>query len=161
MIIGQAPWFDTYESAETMLISSISTARRSIHLFASLNDPALFNSRACIASCSRFARSSSVARMKILIEDHKLFTARNPALLALAQRLTGRIQIRTVSSDKPFASDCYLVGDHRSVWYMPDTGNLSGFYEEDNRVRAQKLTNQFLYTWERSRSPVDFRHLAF
>jgi len=146
-------------SAESTLIKVISNTSRNMHLYASIIDPALFNSEPCVAAFSRFARSSKVAKLQVLIEDHKLFAIRNPAFLDLAQRLTGRIEIRSVPAEIRVDSACYLLGDEQSIWYIPDSGVLSGTYNESNRVRAQKLAEQFLYLWERSKQPQDFRRL--
>jgi len=153
--------FDDYAAAESAALAVISGARRNIYLYASLIDPALFNSPECVASFSRFARSSRVARLKVLIEDHKVFAIRNPAFLDLAQRLTARIEIRSVPVEIRDGNDCYLIGDQQSVWYLPDAGLLSGTHEDNNRVRAVKLGELFLYLWEQSKQPDDFRRLNF
>ena len=143
------------------MLDAIASASRNIQFYASLVEPALINSEATVTALSRFARSSRVAVLQVLIEDHKLFAVRNPSFLALAQRLTGHIEIRSVPNEIRNNNDCYLVCDQCSIWYIPDRAILSGTYQNENRVKAKILSENFQYFWQRSKQPEDFRQLGF
>ncbi len=153
--------FSDLPKAQDTVLKAIAGASRNIQLYASLVDPALFNSEATVAALSHFARNSRVASLRILVEDHKLFAIRNPFVLALAHRLSGHIEIRSVPFEIRNSNDCYLVSDQRSLWYIPDCDVVSGSYHEGDRVKAQKYFELFQYCWERSKQPEDFRRLAF
>ena len=153
--------FSNLKLAAETFVGAVETSKRSIQLYASLIDPALFNMTQCVESLSDFARSSRTASLKILVEDHKLFAVRFPALLTLSQRLTDLIEIRSVPPDIRHGTECYMVCDQRSLWLIPNSERLTGFFDSDDQVNASQYGDKFLYYWERSKQPGELRRLSF
>jgi len=153
--------FFDQQGAEQCLLEAISKGKRKIQIFASLVKPPLFDSAACLESLSCFARSSRSAYMEILIEDQRIFLECYPALLALSQRLTGHIEIRSVPVDIRSGTACFLIGDLSALWLVPNKAYLSGTYQPSAKIQASQYADRFLYFWERSKQPEELRRLSF
>ncbi|MBV1904631.1 MAG: hypothetical protein KUG75_01025 [Pseudomonadales bacterium] len=157
----QSTQFDNHATAQSTLLKGILASRRHIQLYASLIDPALFNSTESTDAFSYFARSSKYAHLEVIIEDPKLFALRNPKFLALVQRLTDRIEIRSIPQDLRHGTESFMVCDQATVWHIPNIEYLSGHFSDNDRITASKFTEQFLYMWERSKTPTELRRLNF
>ena len=130
-------------------------------LLSSSLDPQLFAADECLASVSAFARRSRHTRVLILVEDTKAIAASGHALLELARRLPSKVADPAIAG-RPRTAEEQLSwsSTDEAVWVLPDRDAYVGWTNQHDRVEARRLTDEFMWLFERSSEDPELRLLS-
>jgi len=152
--------FDSEYECRTAACNLLANARRTVVLLSCSLDPQLFASEPCIASVSALARRSRHTRIRILVDDTKAIAASGHALLELARRLPSKVLIRRLPGDRDPPKNSYMVVDGEAVWMLPDQDAYVGWVNQHDRVEARRLSDEFMWLFERSTEDPELRLLS-
>lgn len=104
-----------------------------------------------LAELRRIATSGRAAQIRILLHDPAAAQRDDHRLVALAQRLSSAIQIRTPveEADLAYASAC-LLNDAGGYLFLPEADRMQGRASRLDRPAQVPLRQHFDEVWERS-----------
>lgn len=104
-----------------------------------------------LAELRRIATSGRAAQIRILLHDAAAAQRDDHRLIALAQRLSSAIQIRTPveEADLAYASAC-LLNDTGGYLFLPEADRVQGRASRLDRPAQVPLQQHFDEVWERS-----------
>lgn len=150
---------ETAEDHRRVALAMAQQAVRNLYIFTYDLDRAVFDNPAFEEAASQLARRSQHSRIQILLQDASSAVRHGHRLVALAQRLSSKIEIR-----KPVAEYADIT---RSFFVADETGyvsrQLSDRYEAvanfSDRLLARDLVSFFNEVWERSQQDSQLRRL--
>ncbi len=108
----------------------------------------------------RIAISGRGAQIRILLHDPATALRNDHRLIALAQRLTTAIQIRTPLEEVDLAyASSYLLNDVGGYLFLPDAAKLQGRGARNDRPSHAPLQQHFDEVWERSERASELQML--
>jgi len=148
---------DTLEAIRDLLAG----ARHELAILTRDLDPQLLDQPDVLDAIKRIALSGPHARVRIVIQDPAVPMADGHRLVALAQRLSSAIALRTPVEDidRQLAA-AFVLNDARGYLYRPLASRYEG---EGNRYapgRHAQLTTQFDALWERCVPAAELRRLS-
>ncbi|HET9033986.1 MAG TPA: GNAT family N-acetyltransferase [Dokdonella sp.] len=148
------------ESARAATLAVLESARREVCIFTRDLDPDLLDHSDILEAIKQVAISGPHVQIRILVMESERARVETPRLIALAQRLSSVISLRTPveTIDRRYAGS-FLVND-RSAWFERP---LASRFEGEGSTYAPGRTAQFQETfneiWERSEDYVEMRRL--
>lgn len=133
--------FSQHLSQQTIL------AHRNIDILSTDLDRALYASAHNIECFSKFARNNRHAKIRILLEDSRQLIGRTHKLLALAQRLSSKFEIRRLQDDVDPISESYALFDRSGIVYFNDERNFIGFSNYSDGPNVLNLREKFENLW--------------
>ncbi|MEW9624753.1 hypothetical protein [Rhodanobacter geophilus] len=104
-----------------------------------------------LAELKRVATSGRRAEIRILLHDPGSALRDGHRLIALSQRLSSAIQIRTPVEDVDRqCASAWLLADDGAYLFLPDAGRPQGRMALGDRAAQAPLQQQFDGIWERS-----------
>jgi len=133
---------------------------RNIALITQAFDPEVWDQEAFVDTLKRALLDMPTARLRVLVADPQAGASRAPRLLALAQRLTSRIEIRSRTGATPVRpEDECLIVDERHVLERPSPTHLIGSLHKDQGVIARQRLARFQQEWNEATPAPEFRDL--
>lgn len=155
---GRLTTFADETSCRDALDSLLQTAERSVCIVSPTLDVRLFGTPDCVELLSRFARRAAVPNVRILVEDVRAIAESGHRLLELARRLPSKIALRRLPDEVPEeVMRNFVVVDERGYWVVPDRESWSGFCNDNDRVEARRLVDEFDRLFDRSRDDPELR----
>ncbi|SHE63324.1 hypothetical protein SAMN04487965_0310 [Microbulbifer donghaiensis] len=142
------------------LIELLQGTRRELCIFSEQLARALYHDSEVAETLSVFARSSALARVRVLVRDTTPIVGRFHRIQGLAQRLSSRITIRKVQATVDTPDWEFVVADGQQVLQCEDREVWRGVYYTDNPVRARSLLDQFEQDWPLAVTDPDLRRLS-
>lgn len=134
--------------------------RRSLWVTSRHLDPAIFDTPAVVEPISRLARSSRHADIRILIQDSDPLRGTTHRLIALAQRLSSRIQVRRMSEkDRRSVAEAFLVADRQGLIHQPQALRYQAVANFHAPRRCKLMGEQFITYWDASEPDPHLRRL--
>jgi predicted GNAT family N-acyltransferase len=126
-------------------------SRHRLSLYLPILDLESYGSRDELEQLRRVAISGRSAQIRILLHDPAAALRNDHRLIALAQRLSTAIQIRTPveETDLAYASS-YLINDAGGYLFLPDADQPQGRSARNDRPSQAPLQQHFDEVWERS-----------
>ncbi len=151
---------DTRQLNRDAMLKLISTAQNQIDIISRHLDPTIFNQEDFIHNASDFIRRTKTSKIRILVHDTDTMVKYNHRILGLSQRVSSKIEIRTICSDYSQFNQSYLVAD--TLGYIH---NLKGdLYDAEvnfnNSDKSKELTETFKSIWELSQQEAEVRRLC-
>ena len=157
---GRLRPFEEEVPCRDALLAVLASAERSIAILSPDLDGRIFGTPDCVDILSRFARRAAVPHVRILVEDARSLAESGHRLLALAHRLPSKITIRRVPADGPEPlRRSFAVVDDRALWVVPDRESYAGFANDNDRVEARRLCEEFDRLFDRSSEDPELRAL--
>jgi predicted GNAT family N-acyltransferase len=126
-------------------------ARHRLAIYLPLLGNDVYASTEELAEQRRVAISGRGAQIRILLHDPAGALRNDQRLIALAQRLSSAIQIRTPTEEADLAyASSYLLNDTGGYLFLPDAGRAQGRAARHDRASHAPLQQHFDEVWERA-----------
>jgi hypothetical protein len=145
--------------AET-LATLLATARHEASIYERRVDGEVFDDERVLAAIRALATRGRGARIRLLVHDTARLTVEAPRLLALAQRMTSSISIRSPheAPDLAYASAFTLV-DVGGLLFRPEAERHEGRGAGTEVGEHARLQSYFDGVWERSTPAAALRRI--
>ena len=152
---------DDRAQALAAVATLLAEAQHEVAIYTRDLDPALFDVPATLDALKRIALSGRHARVRILIHDPRSPVANGHRLIALAQRLSSAITLRTPveERDQQYPS-AFLLNDRSGYLFRPLGSRLEGEGSTHAPGRHAQLRDFFDQVWERSEPSPELRQLG-
>jgi hypothetical protein len=142
---------DGGEALAAARLQLLAAARHRLALHLPLLGRDDYGNDAELAELKRIATSGRRADIRILLHDPAAALRDGHRLIALSQRLSSAIQIRTPVEDADRQSaSAWLLTDTGGSLFLPDAGRPQGRMALGDRAAQAPLRQQFDEIWERS-----------
>lgn len=126
-------------------------ARHRLSIYLPAFAPDVYASVEELAEIRRVAISGRAAQIRVILHDPEAALRNDHRLIALAQRLSSAIQIRTPVEDVDLAyASSYLINDTGGYLFLPEADKPQGRGARENRPGQVPLQQHFDDVWERS-----------
>ncbi|MGH1538252.1 MAG: hypothetical protein ACRBDX_09455 [Gammaproteobacteria bacterium] len=159
-VTGEPISADSRQLNHDAILKLVSAAQNQIAIISRYLDPTIFSKEDFIQSASEFIRRTKTSNIRILVHDTDPMVKYNHRILSLSQRVSSKIQIRTICNDYSQFNQSYLVAD--SVGYIH---NLKGdLYDAEINFNDSDKSNELMETfksiWELSQQEAEVRRLC-
>lgn len=152
--------FDGRERAAELAISLIQQAKRSICFLGVTLDNVLLDHAEVVTSLSAFSRRTSHAQARFLVHDSQQAISQGHRVIALAQKLTSSIEIRTVSEQYKAIKQTFLLIDDDAYLYGQTAGRYLGRASFDDVSENRQLQQLFNTVWDHGNPDLMTRRLT-
>lgn len=136
---------------EASRLCVLSDARHRLCLYQPSLGPDVYASAEELAEIRHVALSGRSAEIRVILNDPEAALRRDHRLIALAQRLTSTIEIRTPLEDVDLAyASSYLLNDVGGYLFLPEADRPRGRGARHDRPGQRPLQQHFDSVWERS-----------
>jgi len=151
---------DSRQHNQDAIIKLLSSAQNQVVIISRHLDATVFNNRTFIDQASEFIRRSKTSNIKILVHDTQPIVKNNHRILTISQRVSSKIEIRTICNDYAQFNQSYLVAD--SVGYIHN--NKADLYDAEvnfsDSDKSKDLMEKFNSIWELSQQETEVRRLC-
>ncbi len=151
--------FTTAEENREIARSFAEQAGRTIHIFTTDLDPAVFDQAEFIAAVARMARANPRARVNILVQDSSKAVNRGHRLVELAQRLSSRVEIRKPIAEYSDRKETFMVVDGTGYFHRLRPSRYEGQARFRDPLKSRELINLFDEIWQRSHGDRQLRRV--
>jgi predicted GNAT family N-acyltransferase len=158
--IGALPAGTRGETAEARQ-QLLSDARHRLSIYLPLLGNDSYASAEELAELRRVAISGRGAQIRILLHDPAAALRNDHRLVALAQRLSSAIQIRTPVEEADLAYiSAYLLNDAGGYLFLPEANRAQGRAARHDRASQAPLQQHFDDVWERAEPASELQALG-
>lgn len=143
--------FDGLTPCREALLPLLRGARRQLFIHTRAMDPELFSGDAVLGELRRIATAGRGAEIRILVQDPDTALRDGAPLLALAQRLSSAVQVRTPDQDGEQAfAGAYVINDDAGLLFRPIGSRYEGSARQHAPGHHRQLLEQFRHAWDRA-----------
>lgn len=151
---------DSRQVNQDAILKLLSSAQNQICIISRYLDPTIFSTQEFIDNASEFIRRSKTSSIRILVHDTDPMVKNNHRILSLSQRVSSKIEIRTICNDYSQFNQSYVVADSRAYIH-----NLKGdLYDAEVNFndpdKSNELMEKFKNIWELSQQEAEVRRLC-
>ncbi len=151
---------DTRQHNSEAILKLLSAAQNQISIISRQLDATIFSKQDFIENASEFIRRTKTSNIRILVHDTEPIVKNNHRILNLSQRVSSKIEIRTICDDYAQFNQSYLVAD--SIGYIHNI--KSDLYDAEvnfNDIdKSKELMETFKTIWELSQQEAEVRRLC-
>jgi len=151
---------DSRKQNQDAILKLLASAQNQVSIISRHLDPTVFSNREFIDHASEFVRRSKTSNIKILVHDTQQIVKNNHRILTISQRVSSKIEIRTICNDYAQFNQSYLVAD--SVAYMHNI--KADLYDAEvnfkDSDKSKELMETFTSIWELSQQDAEVRRLC-
>jgi hypothetical protein len=141
-------YFDGREQASELALKLIQQAKSNICFFGATLDKVLLDHAEIMTSLSAFSRRTPRAQARFIVHDSQQAIAQGHRLIALAQKLTSSIHIRTSSEKYKGLKQTFLLIDNEAYLYCQTATRYTGRVCFDDVSESRQLLKLFNTIWE-------------
>lgn len=143
--------FDGLTPCREALLPLLRAARRQLFIHTRAMDPELFCGDEVLRELRRIATAGRGAEIRILVQDPETALHDGAPLLALAQRLSSAVQVRTPDQDGEQAfAGAYVINDDAGLLFRPIGSRYEGSARHHAPGHHRQLLEQFRHAWDRA-----------
>ncbi len=151
---------DTRQLNRDAILKLLSSAQNNVVILSRYLDPRIFSNEDFIQNASEFVRRTKTANIKILVHDTQTIVKNNHRILNLSQRVSSKIEIRTICNDYAQFNQAFVVAD--SVGYIHNL--KADLYDAEVNFsdieKSKDLMETFKTIWELSQQDAEVRRLC-
>ena len=151
---------DTRQLNRDAILKLLSSAQNNVVILSRHLDPRIFSNEDFIQNASDFVRRTKTANIKILVHDTQPIVKNNHRILNLSQRVSSKIEIRTICNDYAQFNQAFVVAD--SVGYILNL--KADLYDAEVNFsdveKSKELMETFKTIWELSQQDTEVRRLC-
>lgn len=159
-VTGECIQIDTRQKNRDAIFKLISSAQNQISIISRYLDPTIFNSEGFIDNASEFVRRTKTANIRILVHDTNPIVKNNHRVLSLSQRISSKIQIRTICNDFSQYNKSFLVADTTGYIYNVKSDLYDAEVNFNDTDKSKELAETFKNIWELSQQEAEVRRLC-
>jgi hypothetical protein len=147
------------QQARELVLALVRQGRRSARLLSRQLDPPLYDNAPFFDALASLVRSHRESRARLLVAEPDTLIRNDHRLVALAQRLTSRIEIRQLAPQHATLEEDLLVVDESGLLYRAQGQRYEGSADFNDRREARRLARWFDELWEQTTPAVGLRRL--
>lgn len=139
----------------------ITGARRGLSIYTRDLDPLVLNNRPALDALRGFAIGGRDTLARVLVHDLRNAVQDGHGLIALAQRLPSRFEIRVIEQDPDVQyAAAFLLNDRGGYVFRPLATRPEASACRQGPARQRQLLSYFNEVWERARPATELRALG-
>ncbi len=151
---------DSRQLNHDAILKLLSAAQSQICIVSRYLDQTIYSKHDFIENASEFIRRTKSSSIKILVHETQQIVKNNHRILTLSQRVSSKIEIRTICNDYAQYNQSYLVAD--SIGYIHNL--KSDLYDAEvnfnDTDKSKELMEKFKIIWELSQQDSEVRRLC-
>lgn len=159
-VTAESMQIDTRQKNQDAIFKLISSAQNQISIISRYLDPTIFNTEGFINNASDFVRRTKTANIRILVHDTNPIVKNNHRALGLSQRVSSKIQIRTICNDFSQFNKSFVVADSVGYIYNAKSDLYDAEVNFNDYDRSKELVETFKNIWELSQQEAEVRRLC-
>lgn len=152
---------ESLEQARDLTLKVIAQAKRHLWLYTRDLDALLYDTPAALDALKTFALRHGNALVRVLLHDPAPAVRDSHGLIALAQRLPSRIDLRVVEvePDTQYAA-AFIADDSGGYVFRPVGSRFEGTADLHGPGRQRQLRDYFEQVWERAHASPELRRMS-
>jgi len=159
-VTGEGLQIDTRQSNQDAILKLTSAAQNQVSIISRCLDPTIFNNEDFISNASEFILRTKTSSIRILVHDTNSIVKNNHRILTLSQRVSSKIQIRTICNDYVYFNQSYLVADSIAYIHNPKSDLYDAEVNFNDPDKSKELMDTFKNIWELSQQEAEVRRLC-
>ncbi len=159
-VTSECVQIDTRKLNHDAIVKLTTSAQQQVLIISRYLDPTVFNNDEFIQAASALARRTKSSKLKILVHDTNQMIKNGHKILDLSQRLSSKIEIRTINSEYSQYNQSFVVAD--TIGYI--FNQKADLYDADvnfkDSDRSKELEESFNMMWEPSAQDTAIRRLC-
>ena len=151
---------DSRQLNRDAVIKLVRSARDQIVIVSRYLDPTIFNNGTISQAIAQRARRASHTRIRILVHDTSPIVKNGHLMLELSQRISSKIEIRTICDDYAQFNQSFLVADGTGFMHNLKSDLYEGEVNFNDIERSKELVETFNEIWEISAQDTAIRRLC-
>ncbi len=123
-------------------------------------DPTIFNNENIAEAATQLVRRTRHASIRILVHDTAQMIKNGHRLLDISQRISSKIEIRTICNDYSQFNQSLLVADNVGYIYNLKSDLYDAEVNFNDADKSKELTETFTNIWELSAQDTAIRRLC-
>jgi len=154
-VTGETFQADSRQLNRDAILKLLSAAQNRIAIISRHLDPTVFSNKEFIDQASEFVRRTKTSKMTILVHDTDPLVKNNHRILTLSQRVSSRIEIRTICSDFSQFNHSFLVADSIGYIYNAKGDLYDAEINFNDFDKSKELMETFKNIWELSQQEAE------
>ncbi len=159
-VTGECIQIDTRQLNHDAILKLLSAAQNQISIISRHLDPTIFSKQDFIGNASEFIRRTKTSSIKILVHDTQPIVKNNHRILSLSQRVSSKIEIRTICNEYAQLNQSYLVADSIGYIYNLKSDLYDAEVNFNDTDKSKELMETFKNIWELSQQEAEVRRLC-
>jgi hypothetical protein len=159
-VTGESIQVDSRQHNLDAVLKLLSAAQSQVSIVSRHLDATIFSNREFVENASEFVRRTKTSNIKVLVHDTDAMVKNNHRILTISQRVSSKIEIRTIGKDYAQFNQSYLIAD--SVGYIHNL--KADLYDADvnfnDSDKSKDLMENFKSMWEVSHQEAEVRRLC-
>ena len=151
---------DTRQHNHDAILKLLFSAQNNVSIVSRQLDPLIYSKDDFIDNASEFIRRNKTAKVRILVHDTQSIVKNNHRVLTLSQRVSSKIEIRTICNDYEQFNQAFMVVD--SMGYI--VNQKADLYDAEvnfcDPEKSKELMETFNSIWELSQQDAEVRRLC-
>jgi len=151
------------EDSRQALLAVLESVRQRLDWYTPLLDKRLYNDSQVIDTLRRRLIARPKLQVALLLPSAAGWRYDCPQLQALAERLSGAVEVRTLPAgeprERPEFSQAFAIADETALWWQREPYHFSGSYHPDGSGTSWELLNFFRLIWDKSEPDIEMRRL--
>ena len=151
---------DSRQMNHDAIVKLLASAHDDVAVISRQLDPTIFNREDFIQNATEFVRRSKNARLRILVHDTSPLVKNNHRVLHLSQRVSSKIEIRTICDDYSQFNQAFLVADSKGYIHNLKADLYDAEVNFNNTEKSKELMEKFTSIWELCIQDTGIRRLC-
>ncbi len=159
-VTGECMQIDTRQKNQDAISKLLSSAQNQVSIISRYLDPTIFSNQGFISNVSEFVRRTRTANIRILVHGTNPMVKNNHRVLGLSQRVSSKIQIRTICNDFSQFNQSFVVADNIAYIHNLKSDLYDAEVNFNDPDKSKELTETFKNIWELSQQEAEVRRLC-
>ncbi|MEM7400883.1 MAG: hypothetical protein AAF304_02920 [Pseudomonadota bacterium] len=159
-VTAEAIPIDSRQLNHDAIVKLLASANDNIAIISRHLDPTVFNKEDFIQSATEFVRRSKNASLRILVHDTSSLIKNNHRALHLTQRVSSKIEIRTICDDFSQFNQAFLVADSKGYIHNLKADLYDAEVNFNDTEKSKELMEKFTSIWELCTQDTGIRRLC-
>ena len=159
-VTGESMQVDTRQLNQDAILKLLAAAQNQVSIISRHLDPTIFNNESFISNASEFIRRTKTSSIRILVHDTNPIVKNNHRILTLSQRVSSKIQIRTICNDYAQFNQSCLVADSIGFIHNLKSDLYDAEVNFNDSDKSKELMETFKNIWELSQQEAEVRRLC-
>ena len=151
---------DNRQSNHDAIVKLLDSAYDDVAIISRQLDPTIFNQEDFIQCATEFVRRSKNASLRILVHDTTPLVKNNHRVLHLSQRVSSKIEIRTICDDYSQFNQAFLVADSKGYIHNIKADLYDAEVNFNDTEKSKELMEKFVSIWELCQQDTGIRRLC-
>ncbi len=151
---------DTRQLNHDAVIKLLNSAHNDVVIVSRHLDPTIFNKEDFTQSATEFIRRNKTASLRILVKDTAALIKTNHRVLNLSQKVSSKIEIRTICDEFSQFNQAFLVADTMGYLYNSKSDLYDAEVNFNDYEKSKELMDKFTSIWGQCIQDTGIRRLC-